>query len=157
MRLNRGRPRAFPSISFLSLHGEQDGHRDRIKALGLCRIDRYDQGIGFGRQGLRVIARRKRLERIVEPWASGKGKGWCIYFRLFPRVHHRKIIRGGRRWSWESNSHLLDFFECISLFGEGSFCFFLLHFFYFPSEMKKRVGIGVRDERTGKAVVLVTL
>lgn len=49
-------------------------------------------GRGAAEGGLRVIARRKPLERIVERAGEfRKGKGWCIiYFRLFLRVHHRK-------------------------------------------------------------------
>jgi len=93
MRLNRGRPRAFPSVSFLSLHvGEQDEHRDRIKALGLCRIDREMEG-----RGLRVVARRKRLERTVE--RGGFEREEVVYILSFisagtPPKNHTREGRG---------------------------------------------------------------
>lgn len=47
---------------------------------------------GGAEGGLRVIARRKPLERIVEragEFREGRA-GVYIYFRLFLRVHHRK-------------------------------------------------------------------
>lgn len=81
MRLNRGRPRAFPSISFLSLHVESKiGHRDRIKALGLCRIDRYDRGMGrFRRAGTEGDRTEKAVGKDPVERGVPKGEGWCIY------------------------------------------------------------------------------
>jgi len=46
----------------------------------------------------RAGAEGGRTEKAVgkEPLSAGvpRGRRWCMYFRLFLRVHHRKIIRG---------------------------------------------------------------
>lgn len=152
MRLNRGRPRAFPSILFFFFflfvtRGEQDGHRDRIKALGLCRIDRYDRGMGFGRRGLRVIARRKRLERAVEPRASEREGVVYILSFISPGTPPKNHTRGRAPIVWESNSRLLDSSNAFPFSANKDSSFFLFlffHFSFFPSEMKKRARIGER-------------
>lgn len=103
MRLNRGRPRALPSISFLSSHVESKiGHRDRIKALGLCRIVTIEgNGVSEGQGwGGGVIARRKRLERTVERGVP-KGEQGVVHILSFispgaPPKNHTRWAGGGR-------------------------------------------------------------
>lgn len=54
---------------------------------------------GGAEGGLRVIARRKPLERIVERAGEFReGKGWCTYtFVYFSGYTIEKIIRGSVR------------------------------------------------------------
>lgn len=79
MRLNRGRPTAFPHFFSFVTRGEQDGHRDRIKALELCWIDRYNRGMSFGRRGLKDCT-----EKVVrkDREAQGSEREW-VYILSF--------------------------------------------------------------------------
>lgn len=77
----------------------------------------------------------ERLERVFERGFL-KGKKWCTYFRLFLRVHHRKIIYEGdhKRVIAASSSILRTHFPFRRIR--------ILLFFLFPSGMKKRVRVG---------------
>lgn len=148
MRLNRGRPRAFPAISF-SFVTRGDGHRDRIKALGLCRIDRYDRGMGFWKAG---------EEGRGEGWgwshgeSSWKGVGWTrgserkgvVYctFVSFSGYTTEKSYDGGGKGADRQGITASRFFERTFSANKGFSSFFLSFHFFFLSGMKKRVEVG---------------